>query len=99
MKSDAEKKLERIERKNRERARKFLAKAKAQGKKHISALISGEAYNILCQIREDAKQAGNPLSVAKIIEQALACYAESIDQSKKPIREIHPEIHGPESNK
>ena len=67
-------KLAKIEEKNRKRSRRYIEKAKKDGKKQLSAFISGEAYNQICGIRDAAIQAGKPTSFGAIIEKALACY-------------------------
>jgi hypothetical protein len=71
-------KLARIEQGNRARSKRFLEKTKKEGKKQISAIISGEAYNELNRLRDASIQAGTPSSFGQIIEQALACYADSL---------------------
>ena len=58
--------------------KRFLEKTKKEGKKQISAIISGEAYNELNRLRDASIQAGTPSSFGQIIEQALACYADSL---------------------
>ena len=77
------KKLARLEERGRERSRKFLERAKKSGKKQISAIVSSEAYEELCRHRDAAIQAGTPTSFGQIIEQALACYADSKGHGKK----------------
>lgn len=74
-------KLKRIEERRRARSRRFLAKAKESGRKQLSAIISGEAYNQLCRIRDLAQKAGEPTSFGQIIEQAMACYTENLKRS------------------
>ena len=76
-------KLARIEEKNRERAKRYLERVKKDGKKQLSAIISGEAYNQLCRIRDNAVQAGKPLSFGQIIENALTCYTASQEIEKR----------------
>lgn len=76
-------KLDRMEAKARERSRRYLEKAKEQGKKQLSAIISGKAYDQLCRIRDAAQLAGKPESFGQIIEKALACYADD----SKPVDE------------
>ena len=71
-------KLARIEQGNRTRAKRYLERIKKKGKKQISAIISGEAYNELNRLRDANIQAGTPTSFGQIIEQALACYADSL---------------------
>lgn len=71
-------KLARIEQGNRARSKRFLEKTKKEGKKQISAIISGEAYNELNRLRDASIQAGTPSSFGQIIEQVLACYADSL---------------------
>jgi hypothetical protein len=71
-------KLARIEAGNRERTRRYLERTKKDGKKQISAIISGEAYNELNRLRDASIQAGKPSSFGQIIELALACYADSL---------------------
>ena len=70
-------KLARIEAGNRERTRRYIERIKKDGKKQISAIISGEAYDELNRLRDASIQAGKPSSFGRIIEQALACYADS----------------------
>lgn len=70
-------KLARIEAGNRERAKRYLERVKKDGKKQLSAIISGEAYNQLCRIRDNAVQTGKPISFGQIIEKALAGYTAS----------------------
>jgi len=76
-------KLARIEEKNRERAKRYLERVKKDGKKQLSAIISGEAYDQLCRIRDNAVQAGKPLSFGQIIENALTCYTASQEIEKR----------------
>lgn len=96
MSTDAEKKLAKIEEQNRARVKRFMEKAKEQGKKQISAIISGEAHATLCRIRDNSTQAGETVSFGQIIERALAAYVKTnvsindgISQPKKP-REQEP---------
>jgi len=63
--------LEKIDQSNRDRARKYLAKAKEQGKKQVSALISSEAYDIICKVRDRAALAGVRVNLSYIIDQAI----------------------------
>ncbi|WP_321419334.1 hypothetical protein [uncultured Desulfobacter sp.] len=77
MSTDAEKKLAKIEEQNRARVKRFMEKAKEQGKKQISAIISGEAHDTLCRIRDNATRAGEAVSFGQIIERALAVYVKS----------------------
>jgi len=72
--SDAQAKLDklaRIEKKNRERARRYLERVKREGKKQLSAIISGKAYDELCRRRDASILTGKPLSFGNIIEDAL----------------------------
>lgn len=71
-------KLARIEQGNKARSKRFLEKVKKDGKKQISAIISGEAYNELNRLRDASIQAGKTSSFGQIIELALACYADSL---------------------
>ena len=71
-------KLARLEVGNRERVKRYLERVKKDGKKQLSAIISGEAYNELNRLRDASIQAGNSSSFGQIIEQALACYADSL---------------------
>ena len=77
-------KLARLEAGNRERVRRYLDRVKKDGRKQISAIISGEAYNELNRLRDASIQAGNPSSFGQIIEQALACYADSLRSKPGP---------------
>jgi len=70
-------KLAKIEEKNRERAKRYLERVKEKGGRQLSAILSAEAYNKLCRIRDASVQAGNPISFGKIIEAALDCYTDS----------------------
>jgi hypothetical protein len=79
--TDIQAKLEkfaRIEQGNKIRSKRFLEKIKKEGKRQISAIISGEAYNELNRLRDASIQAGNPTSFGQIIEQALAYYADNL---------------------
>jgi len=49
-------KLAKIEQGNRARSKRFLEKTKKEGKKQISAIISGEAYNELNRLRDASIQ-------------------------------------------
>ena len=70
-------KLDKFEKANRERARRYLKQVKKEGKKQLSAIISGKAYNQLCRIRDKALQNGKPTSFGEIIENALDCYTNN----------------------
>lgn len=74
--------LARIDEKNRIRVRRYHEKVKKAGGKQLSAIISGDAYDQLCRIRDAAQLAGQPTSFGKIIEDALACYTDfkSVDK-------------------
>ncbi len=63
--------LARIEQANRDRSKKYLKKIKAEGKKPISAIVSGEAFEELTRRRDESIQAGKPLSLGGVIEAAL----------------------------
>ncbi len=65
------KRLERIDKGNRERSKRYLDKIKASGKKQISAILSSEAYDELCRRREKSIRDGKPLSYGSIITSAL----------------------------
>ena len=103
MSSDAEKKLARIEEQNRVRVKRFMEKAKEQGKKQISAIISSEAHDTLCRIRDKAIQAGEQLSFGQIIENLLMSYnintIVNINDNIKPIQETQTELPGPIESK
>lgn len=71
-------KLKRIEENRRARSKRFLDKVKADGKKQISAILSGEAYDQLCRIRDNEVQAGRLASFGDIIERALSYYDGSV---------------------
>lgn len=77
-------KLARIEQGNRERSKRYLERTKKEGKKQISAIISGDAYNELNRLRDASIQAGTPSSFGQIIELALASYADSLRSKSGP---------------
>lgn len=77
-------KLARIKQCNRDRSKRFLEKMKKDGKKQISAIISGDAYNELNRLRDASIRAGKPSSFGQIIEQALACYANRLHSKSGP---------------
>jgi len=64
-------KLDRIQAQNRARAKEFLDKKKASGKKQISGLITLDAYNEICKRRDTARATGTPLTMGDIISQAV----------------------------
>jgi len=64
-------KLAKIERQNRQRARRFLAARKAKGKQQISAIIHKNAYEKINRRRDLSINVGTPLTAGDIIEQAL----------------------------
>jgi hypothetical protein len=72
------KKLANIEQGNRARSKRYLERIKKDGKKQISAIISGNAYNELNRLRDASIQTGTPSSFGQIIELALACYTDSL---------------------
>ncbi len=53
-------KLKQIEEKRRARSRRFLERARKDGRKQLSAIISGEAYDQLCRIRDATQLVGKP---------------------------------------
>ncbi len=63
---DAKEQLEARRKSDRERFKRWKEKQAQAGKRHITAMISGEAYNIICQERD---RTGN--TTAEVIEQAL----------------------------
>lgn len=63
--------LEKIKAKTKERLKRYHENQKSKGKRQISALISGQAYEIICKEREKSSKQGSPLSVADILEKAL----------------------------
>lgn len=78
-------KLERLEQGNRDRVKRYMDKAKKQGKKQISAIISREAYDTLCRIRDKAIQAEEPVSFGQIIEKSIPFYEDSLKQADDTI--------------
>jgi len=78
--------LARIDEKNRIRVRRYHEKVKAAGGKQLSAIISGEAYDQICRIRDKELQAGKQISFGKIVEQAIACYIQN-QGSEKPVND------------
>lgn len=71
-------KLAKIEEGNRTRSKRYLERIKKDGKKQLSAIISSDAYNELNRLRDASIQIGKPSSFGKIIELALACYADNL---------------------
>jgi len=63
--------LARIDAANRTRVKKFIEKARSEGKRQISAMVDNETYDELCRRRDKAAQDGKPMSTADIIKQAL----------------------------
>lgn len=74
-------KLDRLEQANRTRVQKFAERAKEQGKKQISAFISGAAHDAMCRIRDKSIQAGEPVSFGQIIERSIPFYEDSIKRT------------------
>ena len=91
---DKLKKLSRIEEKNRARARRYLEKVKKDGKKQLSAIISGGAYESLCRIRDKSIQTSNPQSFGQIIEAALFCYSTILDTNQAAIDNVNINVKG-----
>ena len=62
------KKLEKLEQGNRARVRRYMEKVKGEGKKQLSAIVSGEVYEEITR----RKNASNPpLTNGQVIEQAI----------------------------
>jgi len=82
--------LKKMDNQNKARVKKYLDKAKAQGKKQVSALISGEAYDIICRERDKAAQAGVRTTLSQIISQAI------LDNHKANVKsDVKPNISKP----
>ncbi len=77
-------KLAMIEQGNRDRSKKYMEKMKAAGKKQISCILSGKAFDELNRRRDASIFAGTPLSFGGIIEGAL--FQEPIE--KKPVNKV-----------
>lgn len=78
-------KLDRLEKNARARSKRYLEKAKSEGKKQFSAIISGEAYNEINRLRDAAQLAGKGASFGTIIEKALFYYSDSLKTSDKKV--------------
>jgi len=63
--------LERLQKSSRDRSKKFLEKAKAKGKKQISALVTTETHNELNRQRDAYIRAGRIASYGGIIDTAF----------------------------
>ena len=61
-------KLEKLEQANRARVRRYMEKVKGEGKKQLSAIVSGEVYEEITR-RKNASQP--PLTNGQVIEQAI----------------------------
>lgn len=89
-------KLDRIEQRRRARARRFLDKVKGEGRKQISAIISGAVYEEIVR-RKNASQP--PLSTGQVIEQAVMGSVHTgvnatvnIDRPEPPVKKVRATI-------
>lgn len=72
-------KLARIEASNRARARRYLKRQRQDGKKQISAILTGPAYDELCRRRDQSINAGIPRSFGDIISALLVPELNTVD--------------------
>ena len=70
-KKEMEKRLQKIDKNNRDRSNKYLNKIKKDGKQQISAILSSKAYKELTRLRDVSIKSGKQLSYGDIIESVL----------------------------
>lgn len=91
-------KLDKIQAQNRARAKKFLKKKLASGKKkQISGLISMDAYAEICKRRDMARESGDPLTMGDIISQAImnsiAIGTTNIEVMQGPVLVVYKDLN------
>jgi len=77
-------KLEKLEKGNRARVRRYMKKVKGDGKKQISAIVSGETYDEITR-RKNASQP--PLTNGQVIEQAILGFINTYVKTDVSINE------------
>lgn len=70
------KRLERIDLINRAKSARYMERKRKQGKQPISAILSADAYKTLQELKEAAKQAGEPCTTGDIVGEGLKCLSE-----------------------
>ncbi len=79
-------KLARIEASNRARGRRYLKRQREDGKKQISAILTGPAYDELCRRRDQSINTGIPRSFGDIISALLVPELNTVDDISKDIQ-------------
>lgn len=66
--------LEKIDKNKRSASDAYIQRKRQEGKQPISAILSADAYRALQDLKEVAKQAGEPCTTGDIIGEALRCF-------------------------
>lgn len=69
--SPAEIELAKIKAQNKARQAKYLEKRRAEGKRHLSAMVSGETYDKLCRLRDQSITAGKTKNLGEVLDELL----------------------------
>lgn len=69
--SQAEIELAKIKAQNKARQARYLEKRKAEGKMHLSAMVSGKTYDKLCKIRDQSIQEGEKKNLGEVLDELL----------------------------
>lgn len=81
-------KLKKLEQGNRARVRRYMEKVKGEGKKQLSAIVSGEIYEEITR----RKNASNPpLTNGQVIEQAILGFIDTSIKTDVNINTSEPE--------
>lgn len=70
------------------RQKRFIEKQKAQGKRTLTAIVSGSTYDTLCQIRDKSIQAGDQKSLGEVLDDLISVSIGNAKQIKETKTEI-----------
>lgn len=85
--SPAEIELAKIKAQNKARQAKYLEKRRAEGKRHLSAMVSGETYDKLCRLRDQSIQAGEKKNLGEVLDELLNDHTATGQDQGSQIRE------------
>lgn len=78
------------------RQKRFFERQRAQGRRHLTAMVSASTYDNLCRLRDHSIQAGSPKNLGEVLDELLSVTGSKPDpKPKQAIVEIQTEIPAP----
>ena len=66
------------------RQKRFFERQRAQGRRHLTAMVSDRTYNLLCRERDRSIKSGSPKNLGDVLDEILSVSEQKkADTSKK----------------